>query len=144
MDNYQIIKTTFQRDLKPITFIREQVFIEEQHVPVELEWDGLDEQAIHLLATNNLHQPIGTVRLLADGHIGRMAVLASWRKQGVGSKLLNEITQISRQIGLKHVFLNAQTTAVKFYSQHGFNANAEVFMDAGIPHQYMFKELSDN
>ena len=144
MGKYQIVKTTFQQDHVPITFVREQVFIIEQQVPVELEWDGLDEQAIHLLASNDTHQPIGTVRLLADGHIGRMAVLANWRKQSVGSSLLDKIVQIARCAGLNRVFLNAQTSAVDFYLRYGFSANTDIFMDAGIPHQYMYKELSNS
>ncbi|MDH5570561.1 MAG: GNAT family N-acetyltransferase [Gammaproteobacteria bacterium] len=143
MGEYQLIKTTFQQDRELISFIREQVFIIEQHVPVELEWDEHDHQAVHLLAMDNNRQAIGTVRLLADGHIGRMAVLSSWRKRGVGSHLLAKITQIAQQSNMQRVFLNAQTSAVSFYSQYGFLAHTEIFMDAGIPHQYMYKSLSD-
>ena len=69
--------------------IRDQVFIQEQGVPAELEWDGHDEGCLHLLATDAEGRPIGTVRMLPDGHIGRMAVLSPWRRRhGVGTALL--------------------------------------------------------
>lgn len=132
--------------------IRTRVFIEEQHVPPELEWDEHDNACIHLLAlatgsgeadspANNdpagSGTPVGTARMLADGHIGRMAVLREWRHQGVGSALLSALLDIARQQGLSRVFLFAQTSAIEFYQQHHFTITSDEFMDAGIPHREM-------
>lgn len=125
-----------------IRSVREHVFIQEQGVPEALEWDGLDDEAIHVVALDNHAQVIGTARLLKDGHIGRMAVLRQWRHQGVGSALLKELLQIAQQRNLPKVFLHAQVTATGFYERHAFMALGEEFMDAGIPHRYMEYYLS--
>jgi len=117
--------------------IRECVFIREQGVPEDMEWDGLDAECIHLLAKTAQGDAIGTVRLLADGHIGRMAVLKEWRGKGVGRALLLRTIELARDMGLRRVVLNAQTTALGFYEKAGFTASGGEFMDAGIPHYRM-------
>ena len=71
--------------------IRRRVFIDEQGVPPELEWDGLDTSAMHVMATSREGEAIGTARLLPDGQIGRMAVLAQWRGTGVGTAMLQRL-----------------------------------------------------
>lgn len=124
-----------------IKTVREKVFIREQHVPEKLEWDGLDDTATHVVAQDKHGQVIGTARLLDNGHIGRMAVLPEWRHQGVGSALLNELLLLAQQRQLSQVFLHAQTSAVEFYQRHGFSPRDEEFMDAGIPHRYMQRNL---
>lgn len=138
---FSIQQTAF-RTTPGIKTVREQVFIQEQHVPVALEWDGLDDAAIHVVAEDKHAQVIGTARLLEDGHIGRMAVLPKWRHQGVGSALLKELLLIAQQQQLSKVFLHAQTTAIGFYERHGFRVLGEEFMDAGIPHHYMERHLT--
>lgn len=125
-----------------IKMVREQVFIQEQHVPDELEWDGHDTKAIHVVAYDTSDQVIGTARLLADGHIGRMAVLEAWRNHGVGSAMLTKLLLLAQQQNLSTVFLHAQTSAIGFYKHHGFRTLGEEFMDAGIPHYYMEKDLA--
>ena len=137
MDAIKIKRVAFIRDFAGLCYIREQVFIKEQGVPATLEWDGLDQEAIHLLAITPSQQPVGTVRMLNDGHIGRMAVLDEWRNQGVGHQLLKDILQVARQLRLKKVFLSAQTSAIDFYARFGFVSHGEVFMDADIEHQNM-------
>ena len=139
--NFSIQQVEF-RTTPGIKAVREQVFIQEQHVPVALEWDGLDDEATHVVALNNHNQEIGTARLLQDGHIGRMAVLPPWRHQGVGSAMLQELLLIARQRQLSKVFLHAQTSAISFYEHHGFHVLGEEFMDAGIPHHYMERHLA--
>ena len=138
---FSIQQTAF-RTTPGIKTVREQVFIQEQHVPVALEWDGLDDAAIHVVAEDKHAQVIGTARLLEDGHIGRMAVLPKWRHQGVGSALLKELLLIAQQRQLSKVFLHAQTIAIGFYERHGFRVLGEEFMDAGIPHHYMERHLT--
>jgi len=117
--------------------VREQVFVHEQHVPLELEWDGLDPQCLHVIAGDGSGAVIGTARMLADGHIGRMAVLPAWRGRGVGSALLRALLEEARRRGIEHPFLHAQTAAIGFYLRHGFAIAGHEFMDAGIPHVTM-------
>ncbi len=124
-----------------IRAVRERVFIQEQHVPETLEWDGLDETATHVVAQDKHVQVIGTARLLRDGHIGRMAVLPAWRHQGVGSAMLKQLLVIAEQWKLAKVFLHAQTSATGFYERHGFYPLGDEFMDAGIPHRFMERTL---
>jgi len=135
------ISTTRFNATPGIRDVREQVFVREQSVPNELEWDGEDQNAVHIIATARNGQVIGTGRLLPDGHIGRMAVLRDWRQQGVGSALLQALLQEAVSAGLSRVFLHAQTSAVDFYARHGFTRRGEEFMDAGIPHYYMERDL---
>jgi len=140
MRNFTVQQTAFHMT-PAIKTVREQVFIQEQHVPEELEWDEQDAKAIHVVAYNENDQVIGTARLLADGHIGRMAVLEAWRKNGVGSAMLEKLLLLAQQRSLSKVFLHAQTSAIGFYDHHGFRVLGEEFMDAGIPHRYMEKDL---
>ncbi len=121
--------------------IRFAVFVREQGVPPELEHDEHDAAALHLLASDVEGKPIGTARMLADGHIGRMAVLPPWRGHGVGSVLLRELLRIADQRGHRHVFLHAQCSAEGFYRRLGFAPVGEVFDDAGIDHRQMEKVL---
>lgn len=113
--------------------IRYEVFVIEQSVPVEEEWDGQDETAVHFLASTD-GLPIGTARLLPSGKITRMAVLQPYRSKGVGALLLKEATQAAIQSGCSKPFLDAQTHALSFYEAHGYVAHGEEFLDAGIPH----------
>ncbi len=124
-------------DEPQIRRIREAVFVREQSVPLELEWDGKDPDYVQVLAYRPDGEATGTARMSPSGHIGRMAVLAGWRRNGVGSMLLTKLLAIAREEGLSEVYLNAQTEAVNFYAHHGFLAEGEIFLDAGIPHQRM-------
>lgn len=142
MTEPHVVRADFARDAAAIRTVREEVFVGEQGVTPELEWDGLDAEAIHVLARAADGTPIGTARLLADGHIGRMAVRAPWRGRGVGRALLGELIAIARERSLPRVFLGAQTHAVGFYERQGFIVYGEPFMDAGIPHRHMARELS--
>lgn len=142
MNDFTIKQTRFIDDMDNIKSIREQVFIEEQHVPVVLEWDGLDNDAVQLLVMAN-NQPVATSRMLEDGHIGRMSVLPAYRRQGIGSRMLNKLIEVAKQKGLPRVFLSAQVEAIDFYQKHGFTVNSEIYMDAGIPHQDMYLNLQE-
>ncbi|OAJ69990.1 GNAT family acetyltransferase [Methylobacillus sp. MM3] len=122
--------------------IRRRVFIEEQSVPEALEWDGLDENAVHVLASDDANRPIGCARLLPQGKIGRMAVLPEWRGSGVGRTMLETLVALARAQGLPEVSLSAQTHAIPFYEQAGFRVCSEIYDDAGIPHRDMVLALS--
>ena len=121
----------------PLAAIRKTVFVTEQKVPEALEWDGLDPECVHVLATAANGMPIGTGRLLPDGHIGRMAVLKDWRGRGVGGALLAALIEAAREAGHAQAQLNAQVHALGFYARYGFVAEGAVFDDAGIPHRAM-------
>ena len=116
--------------------IRFAVFVEEQGVPAELEMDDNDAHCIHALACLD-GRPIGTARLLPDGHVGRMAVLKEWRGHGVGRALLRALVQAARRRGDKEVLLSAQVHALGFYRAEGFEPEGDEYEEAGIPHQAM-------
>lgn len=140
-NRYTIQAVHWQQSMQDISSIREQVFIIEQHVPAELEWDGEDESGKHILALHDDDGPVGTGRILPNGHIGRMAVLKAHRHNGVGSAMLAKLLDIAQQQGNSMVFLHAQTNAKNFYDKFQFVSEGEIFMDAGIPHVKMTKEL---
>lgn len=120
--------------------IRHVVFVEEQRVPVHEELDDNDIHCLHALAHVD-GQVIGTGRLLPDGHIGRMAVLRTWRGSGVGQALLLALVEAARARGHADVALSAQLHAQGFYARHGFVAYGDVYQDAGIAHIAMRRVL---
>lgn len=121
--------------------IRHVVFVEEQQVPVELERDEHDPLGLHVIARDADGRGIGTGRLLPDGHIGRLAVLADWRGLGIGRALMAELLKLARQQGFRTVHLNSQTYAIPFYERLGFRTEGAEFMEAGIPHRSMCLEF---
>lgn len=122
--------------------IRRCVFIEEQAVSESLEWDGLDEDAIHVLACDSKGRPIGCGRLLPEGKIGRMAVLPEWRSKGVGRAILQTLLEIARGQDMDEVRLSAQVSAIPFYEKAGFTVCSGVYLDAGIPHREMVLSMA--
>ena len=114
--------------------IREAVFIREQGIPAELEWDGLDEGCRHALALSHQGDAIGCGRMLASGHIGRIAVLPQWRKKKVGTAIMEALLDYARAHDYKQVDVDAQTYALPFYHSFDFVERGKVFMDAGLPH----------
>jgi predicted GNAT family N-acyltransferase len=120
--------------------IRFAVFVEEQGVPPEIELDEMDENSLHAVAFEN-HFPVGTARLLPDGHIGRMAVLRDWRGRGIGGQILRHLMDKARERGDREVVLSAQVHATAFYRMHGFVEEGAEYMDAGIPHRNMRRML---
>lgn len=123
--------------LPELRSVRETVFVQEQAVPLELEWDELDPRCHHVLARDHAGRPVGTGRLTPEHRIGRMAVLADWRGRGVGDALLRALLDQARALGWRRVALNAQASAIGFYVRHGFLPCGEPFVEAGIDHQSM-------
>ena len=117
--------------------LRIEVFVVEQGVPVELEWDEADEVSTHAVAYDEEGLPVATGRLLPDRHIGRMAVRKSARGQGIGAQVLRALLDEAKRLGYRELVLHAQTHAVEFYARHGFKLHGEEFMEAGIPHRMM-------
>lgn len=124
---------------EPARQVREAVFVTEQKVPREIEMDEHDASSRHVLARDADGGAIGTGRLLVDGHIGRMAVLAGWRGQGVGRALLERLMEEAAALQMQHLALNAQTQACGFYRRFGFIEEGPEFMEAGIPHRNMVR-----
>lgn len=141
MPLYSVRHADWQDDQAALSAVRRQVFILEQRVPEELEWDEADAPALHMLACDGGGHAIGTGRLLQDGHIGRMAVLREWRGRGVGAAILDALIAAARGRGLRGIVLNAQTHALGFYARRGFVAEGDEFPDAGIPHRRMWLRL---
>ena len=127
----------------PLRTVRTAVFVVEQDIPADLEWDAFDAVSMHALAVDAGGNAIGCGRLLPDGHVGRMAVLAQWRGQGVGAALLEHLIAIARQRGDVRVRLHAQTQAMPFYARFGFAPVGVEFMEAGIPHRTMERVFVD-
>ncbi|MDH4230220.1 MAG: GNAT family N-acetyltransferase [Nitrospirota bacterium] len=150
---HRIQRVTWQQSEKDLADIRRTVFIDEQSVPENLEWDKLDATAQHVLACLADGTPVGCGRLVpvprahgrsgtpgrsgGTGRIGRMAVLKAFRRRGIGAALLGELLVLAREQGMIRVVLSAQVHALPFYTAHGFAAYGQEFTDAGIPHRRM-------
>lgn len=120
--------------------VRESVFVQEQHIPLTFENDHWDARCIHVLATNH-HQPIGTGRLLPDGYIGRVAVLASKRQRGIGTRIMKQLITAAHLQGHEQVALSAQCHAITFYHRLGFREEGQIHQIFGIDHIKMVKTL---
>jgi predicted GNAT family N-acyltransferase len=138
---YHVRVADWSSDQAKLKSVRFDVFCIEQGVPESLEWDGIDAECVHAIAEDQQGAPIGCGRLLPDGHIGRMAVLAQWRGRGVGAALLETLVALATARGDGKAMLNAQTHAMPFYARYGFVAVGEPFDEAGIPHQAMEARL---
>lgn len=139
---YVVLECCWANHKEALSSIRRHVFIEEQNVPEELEWDEFDESASHVLVSVDKQQTVATGRIKTDGHIGRMAVLAAYRKQGIGSEILLTLLNMAKNKNIKSVYLHAQVSAIGFYEKHGFICSSQEFLDAGIPHKSMLKKLT--
>ena len=128
-------------DAERIREVREAVFVVEQKVPPELEWDGLDDDCRHALAETADGRAIGTGRLAPDGRIGRMAVLAEFRGLGVGDAILTTLLDQARELGLTRSHLHSQTHALGFYARHGYLPEGPEYEEADIPHRNMVLDL---
>ena len=136
--------TTIICDYEPhtddICAIRYEVFVDEQNVPEVLEIDGLDGEAKHVLTfVDGL--PIGTGRILSDGHIGRVAVLKNYRGLGIGKSIMKELIKCAQDLSLEKVWLSSQWHAHSFYLDLGFVCVGEIYKEAGIDHIKMFRTL---
>lgn len=134
---FRIETVDYAAALPDLRSVREPVFVHEQNVPLELEWDELDPVCHHVLARDAQGRAIGTGRLTPQRKIGRMAVLSEWRGRGVGDALLRALVQQARQLGWHQVALHAQVAAIAFYARHGFLPYGPRFEEAGIQHQSM-------
>ncbi|MGW2226292.1 GNAT family N-acetyltransferase [Streptomyces formicae] len=141
-------------DLESCFVVRKEVFVAEQQVPEDLEYDEYDARAVHVLAVRDDGVPLGTGRLLTGaaaaaknggdagvGALGRLAVTRAARGLGIGAALVRAIEDVARARGLTAVDLHAQTHALGFYECLGYEVYGPEFPDAGIPHRAMRKSL---
>jgi predicted GNAT family N-acyltransferase len=138
---FHIIHADWQRDREALRRVRDTVFVREQNVPPDLEWDGLDAACDHVLALDTEGRAIGTGRLTPEHAIGRMAVLLTWRGRGVGAAMLNALIARAQAHRWRHVQLHAQVPAIGFYQRFGFQCHGEEFIEAGIRHRHMTRHL---
>lgn len=135
--NFYLEPACNEVDFEDLHYVRNLVFVEEQKIPVELEFDELDRQCHHVIARDEQFRPIGTGRISPEGRIGRMAVLKEWRGQHVGESLLRALIEKAGKLGLTKLTVNAQLAALGFYEKFGFTQAGDVFTEAGILHQAM-------
>ncbi len=126
--------------------VRDVVFIQEQNVPVELEHDEYDADALHILAIDTqTKEPVGTARILDKGNgvakVGRVAVLKEYRGRGIGEAIMQAVFKTTRELEFTSLILDAQVSVIPFYENLGFVAEGGVFDDAGIPHRHMTRTL---
>jgi len=128
----------FTADFANLRFVRATVFIAEQNVPADIEFDDRDPLCRHVLVLEGA-APVGTGRLDVDygGKVGRVAVIASRRRGGVGTAVMQRLHEIAREQHLPKVWCHAQLTAVPFYERLGYRAMGAVFDEAGIDHVRM-------
>lgn len=134
---FSIRLANWHSDAEALRMLRRVVFIEEQQVPEDMEWDAEAEEnaARHWLALDEQGQPIATARLLPSGQLGRVAVLKDWRRRGVGHTLVQRV--INHVDDPSRLFLHAQVDSIAFYRRLGFETEGKQFMEAGILHQTM-------
>lgn len=140
-------------DMEQVHHVRREVFIVEQRIPEDEEWDDLDPLCVHLLATGPGGEPLGTGRLIhgeparkqsgRDGVVllGRLAVLPAARGTGVGAALVRAIEQAGVERGAREMELHAQVTAIGFYERLGYTAHGPEYLDGGLPHRTMTRPL---
>jgi predicted GNAT family N-acyltransferase len=124
--------------------LRNEVFVEEQHVPPELERDPLDDRAFHVIALDG-DRCVGTGRLVrqpgGEGRVGRMAIDRGWRRRGIGARVLAALEDRARAEGMPAIELHAQCYVEAFYQRAGYVREGEPFEEAGIAHVVMRKQL---
>jgi predicted GNAT family N-acyltransferase len=135
----RVVRASADEDIRRAFAIRMRVFVKEQKVPAEIELDEDDAHAMHLLALVG-EKAVGTARIVFHGgraKIGRMAVVKTYRKNGVGRRLLRRAVAIARRRTPRTIYLNAQVAVIGFYEKMGFQCRGPIFDEAGIPHRKM-------
>lgn len=139
---FRVAPVEYAATARELHAVRDEVFVREQRVPVDIEHDALDPVSLHVLARDDAGQAIGAGRLTPDHRVGRMAVLPAWRGRGVGEALLAELTRVARAQGWRELTLHAQVGALGFYQRHGYLPVGPRFTEAGIEHQAMRRPLA--
>ncbi|MDR6631067.1 putative GNAT family N-acyltransferase [Acinetobacter lwoffii] len=136
----KIVSGSWKDLATPAKMIREAVFIQEQHIAAEDEWDVEDAVAVHFIVFQQ-DRAIATARLLSNNSIGRVAVLTTARGLGVGQRLMQAVIDYARAEQRELVKLSSQVHAIGFYQALGFEVQGEEYLDCGIPHIDMYLKL---
>ncbi len=141
MSNFDLQVVTFEgEEAAQICAIRRAVFTDEQQVDPAIDLDGQDADAVQLLVELD-GWSVATGRMLADGRIGRLAVLAPARGLGIGAAMVEALVAIAGQAGYPRIYLGAQEHAIEFYRRLGFVPYGDPYIEANIPHQKMERLL---
>jgi predicted GNAT family N-acyltransferase len=135
----RVRQVSSQKELKKVYTIRTRVFVKEQGVPPEIELDHHEKRALHFLVFE-AGKAVGTARVVmhrGSAKIGRMAVLKSYRRRGIGTRLLKRVIAIAKNHGAQKIYLHAQVPVIGFYEAMAFQCVGPVFKEAGIPHRRM-------
>lgn len=138
--NLKIMSGSWEKLAQDAKKIREAVFIQEQHIAPEDEWDAEDAISTHFVAYLQ-DQPVATARLLKNHSIGRVAVLRLARGTGIGQKIMQTVIDQAKAEQRKFVKLSSQVHAIGFYQNLGFDVQGEEYLDCGIPHIDMYLSL---
>jgi predicted GNAT family N-acyltransferase len=134
---------TWAGDRAALESVRRAVFVEEQRIPEDEEWDDVDPVARHVIAVTKSGAAIGTGRLEPGGKIGRVAVLPQYRGTGIGRSIMVHLVNHATESGFARVYLHAQAAAAGFYARLGFRAEGPLFDECGIPHLRMTLGIAD-
>lgn len=137
-----VLTVAWDKRAQELRSIRHAVFVEEQSVSAEEEWDGQDEHCLHFLAVNQAGVALGCARLQANGKVERMAVLEHSRHLGIGRELLTSVIESATTSGLTDLYLHAQLHAEPFYRRMGFLPEGGTFVEANIDHVRMTMPLA--
>ena len=131
-----------KKEFDKVIDIRKTVFVEEQNVPLDLEIDGLDSIAKHVIAYFN-EEPVGCARLRIDERVRleRVAVLKQYRYRGFGKQIVNYVLDYCKNNNLGKIYFHSRIDTVDFYKKLGFKIRGKKFFEAGIEHVEMFLKL---
>jgi predicted GNAT family N-acyltransferase len=130
----QISITSFQEEEQAIRQIRDSVFVKEQSIPNEDEFDDSDNACVHAIVWDE-GRPVGTGRLSDDGRIGRIAVMKQARGKGIARAIMLALEQHAQKSGLPRLWAHAQVQALGFYEKIGYRVDGDAFLEDGIPHK---------
>jgi len=138
---FTVRRASWTNDATAIQAVRHEVFILEQKVPEDLESDEYDTSSVYVLAETNDGQAIGCARLQRNGKVTRIAVVEKWRRRGVGSEMLKELISMATDQQHKSLYMHAQLQAKALYETLEFKVSGEVFLEAGIEHIKMTRDI---
>ncbi|MFK7766509.1 MAG: GNAT family N-acetyltransferase [Mariniblastus sp.] len=134
--------TDFSKHVEAIRNVRIEVFVNEQQIPYELEFDDQDETCTHAVVFDDENAvATGRLNMGQDGRIGRIAVLKSHRRRGLGSEIMRALELEAIKLNAKQIWFHAQVRAVEFYQSLGYTTEGTEFPEDGIPHVVMRKQL---
>ncbi len=142
MNDLEIRLVKNKRELDQIVGIRKQVFVKEQNVPLDLELDGLDSEAEHVIVYYD-NEPIGCARIRTNGcvKLERIAILEKYRQRGFGKQLTEYLINYCKNKNYNEICLHSQTYVSDFYKKLGFRERGKLFFDAGIEHVEMYMKI---